>query len=239
MRGLSLNAPSLVFLRISVAFGHFCRLSHLCRARLFRSGQEWGPPHTVARFGLIGPYLRLAKRWDGGRGVNPGLIWPCLALFTPSGEAGNEARVASFGPPLTRTRWASVASWWLWLASLRVARSDETFKTLSFSLIWSHFLSSEPSSSPSPRGDFCITVLGGRSSSHPPARYACGGHPHTPGSGASLLSLPHSRGYASRLYELRKGLLKGEGICAFAGTRGADHTVSHSLPDSGVRGVNL
>ena len=46
-------------------------------------------------------------RGNDGRGVNPGPIWPCLALFTPGGEAGNEATVASFGPPFTRGRWAS------------------------------------------------------------------------------------------------------------------------------------
>ena len=42
-----------------------------------------------------------------GEGVNPGPIWPCLALFTPSGEAGNGAIVASFGPPFTRKHGAS------------------------------------------------------------------------------------------------------------------------------------
>ena len=45
-----------------------------------------------------------------------------------------------------------------------------------------------------PFGDLCVTALGGRSSSHPPARYACGGHPHAPGSGASPLCTPPFEG---------------------------------------------
>ena len=56
---------------------------------------------------------------DRRRGVNPGPIWPCLALFTPTVEVGMR-------PP------------WPWLASSGVARSDETFKTVSFGLIPSH-----------------------------------------------------------------------------------------------------
>ena len=40
-----------------------------------------------------------------GGGVNPEpYLAPCLASFTPNGEAGNEATVASFGTPLTRMR---------------------------------------------------------------------------------------------------------------------------------------
>ena len=35
----------------------------------------------------------------GGGGVSTGPIWPCLALFTPSREAENEAGVASFATP--------------------------------------------------------------------------------------------------------------------------------------------
>ena len=54
---------------------------------------------------------------DGGGGVSTGPIWPWLALFTPSREAENEAGVASFGSPLSRTRWASRPWWWPWLAS--------------------------------------------------------------------------------------------------------------------------
>ena len=42
-------------------------------------------------------------RGSDEEGVNPGPIWPCLALFTPSGEAGNEATMASFGATLTLT----------------------------------------------------------------------------------------------------------------------------------------
>ena len=73
----------------------------------------------------------LSLRWNDGGGSTPGPIWPCLASFTPSGEAGNGATVASFGTPLTRTRWAS----WPWLASLRVARSGETFNSVAFGCI--------------------------------------------------------------------------------------------------------
>ena len=36
----------------------------------------------------------------GDRGVD---LWPCLASFTPSGEAENEATAASFGATLTLT----------------------------------------------------------------------------------------------------------------------------------------
>ena len=72
------------------------------------------------------------------RGGGPGPIWPCLASFTPIAEAGNEATVASFGPPLTRMRWACRP--WLWpcLASLRVARSGETFNSVPFGSISFH-----------------------------------------------------------------------------------------------------
>ena len=44
---------------------------------------------------------RFLPAWERGGGVNPSLIWPCLALFTPNGEAGNEATVASFVATLT------------------------------------------------------------------------------------------------------------------------------------------
>ena len=43
-------------------FCSFLSLSHLWRARFLRSDQEWPPPY-------------------------PSLIWPCLALFTPTAEA--------------------------------------------------------------------------------------------------------------------------------------------------------
>ena len=69
------------------------------------------------------------------RGVSTGPIWPCLALFTPSHEAENEATVASFGTPFTRRRWASRP--WLWpcLASTGVARSAGTFNLVAFGCI--------------------------------------------------------------------------------------------------------
>ena len=60
-------------------------------------------------------------------GLNLGPIWPWLASFTPSGEAENEAGVASFGASLTRTRWASRP----WLVSSGVRRSGKL-------LIWLH-----------------------------------------------------------------------------------------------------
>ena len=78
---------------------------------------------------------------DGGRGVNP---WPYLALFTPSGEAENEATVASFGTPLTRTQWASGPWLWPWLASSGVAGSGETFNSVAFGCISLHSLSPNP-----------------------------------------------------------------------------------------------
>ena len=48
--------------RVLLVFGHFCHLSHLCRARLFRSAQEWGPPHTW-------PDLARLARFTSGRGA--------------------------------------------------------------------------------------------------------------------------------------------------------------------------
>ena len=128
--------------------------------------------------------------------MNPGPIWPCLALFTPTVEAGNGATLASLGTPFTRTHWASMRPRWPSLASSGVARSGETFNSVAFGCI--SLLSCRlrgagvsPSSSPSPlTGDLCVAAPDGRSSSHPPARYACGGHPHAPGSGASPLCTP-------------------------------------------------
>ena len=85
--------------------------------------------------------------------MSTGPIWPCLALFTPSCEAENEATAVSFGTPPTRTRWASRPWWWPWLAlvtdpgvGLGVARSGETFNSLPFASISTHFPSFEPSS---------------------------------------------------------------------------------------------
>ena len=85
-----------------------------------------------------GPELSRERRG----GVNPGPIWPCLASFTPSGEAENGATVASFGTALTRTRWASWPWLWPWLALSRVARSGEIFSLVAFGCIWLLFLSS-------------------------------------------------------------------------------------------------
>ena len=80
-------------------------------------------------------------------GVSTGPIWPDLALFTPNGEGENEAGVVSFGSPLTRTRCASMRPRWSRLASPGVGGSDETFNSVSFSLIQSH---SFPNPHPSP-----------------------------------------------------------------------------------------
>ena len=64
--------------------------------------------------------------------------WTHLASFTPGREAENEAGAASFGPPSTRTHWATVRPRWPRLASSGVARSDKTFNSVSFSRISSH-----------------------------------------------------------------------------------------------------
>ena len=85
---------------------------------------------------------RSLSQGSDGWGLIPGPIWPCLASFTPTVEAGNGATVASFGPPLTRRH---RASWlWLrpWLASSGVARRGETFKSVAFGCISLHSLSS-------------------------------------------------------------------------------------------------
>ena len=138
---------------------------------------------------------------DGGLG-GVSILWLHLALlapFTPSGEAGNVATVASFGTTLTPTHCASVALDVATVASLGVARSGETFNSVAFGCIWLHSLivdvgqGGTPIPAFSPR-DLCVTAPGGRSSSHPPARYACGGHPHTPGSGAPPLCTPPFEG---------------------------------------------
>ena len=72
---------------------------------------------------------------NDGRGLNPGPIWPCLASFTPTVEAGNGATVASFGTPLTPTHWASMRPRWSRLAPSGVARSGETFNSVAFGCI--------------------------------------------------------------------------------------------------------
>ena len=91
---------------------------------------------------LKGAGMRGSRLRGNDGGVNPGPIWPWLAPFTPSGEAGNGATVASFGTPLTRTRWASRPWLWPWLASLRVVRSGKTFNSVPFCSISFHSLSS-------------------------------------------------------------------------------------------------
>ena len=139
---------------------------------------------------------------DGGLGGEISILWLNLALlapFTPSGEAGNEATVASFGTTLTPTHCASVALDVATVASLGVARSGETFNSVAFGCISLHSLIVDVGQGGTPipafsLQDLCVTAPGGRSSSHPPARYACGGHPHTPGSGASPLCTPPFEG---------------------------------------------
>ena len=76
------------------------------------------------------------------QGVSPGPIWPCLASFTPTVEARNEATLASFGTPLTPTHRASMRPRWPRLASSGVRRSGVTFNSVAFSCIWLHSLSS-------------------------------------------------------------------------------------------------
>ena len=51
-RGPHPNRGPLVFLFV---FGHFGPLSHLCRARLFRSAQEWSPPLPWPGLARSGP----------------------------------------------------------------------------------------------------------------------------------------------------------------------------------------
>ena len=95
-----------------------------------------------------GTGMRGSRLHGNDGGVNPGLIWPCLALFTPTVEAENEAGVASFGPPVTRRHWAS----WPWLASSGVAVSGETFNSVAFGCISSHS-SPNPHPGPLPEGE--------------------------------------------------------------------------------------
>ena len=90
------------------------------------------------------------SRLRGGR-RRGGEHWPDLALFTPSREVENEAGVASFGTPSTRTRWAGWPWLWPWLASSGVARSGETFNSVAFGCISSHFPNPHPN--PLPEGE--------------------------------------------------------------------------------------
>ena len=81
-----------------------------------------------------------ARRSGGELILGP--IWPWLVRFTPNREAENEAEVASFGPPLTRTHWVRVASrgliWGSVVALSGVARSGKTFNSRPFPLISYH-----------------------------------------------------------------------------------------------------
>ena len=119
-----------------------------------RSGELLIQSHFLS-FPLIS--YRLRGRWGmrpnlhprllpGGegtcRGVSPGPIWPCLASFTPTVEARNEATLASFGTPLTPTHRASMRPRWPRLASSGVRRSGVTFNSVAFSCIWLHSLTS-------------------------------------------------------------------------------------------------
>ena len=144
-----------------LGFGHFCHLSHLCRARLLRSTAGVGTPLYLGPIwpdSLVGACAPSrgcevpAFAGTTGGGVNPGPIWPCLAPFTPSRAMEMRPVWPRFGLPLTRTRWASWPWLWPWLASSGVPRSGEIFISVSYSLIESHSLSPEPPSSPSPMG---------------------------------------------------------------------------------------
>ena len=106
---------------------------------------QGAPSSSAFSQGEKGP-ARLAGNLASGGISNWGLVWLNLASFTPSGEAGNEATVASFGTLLTRRHCASVASWRPRLVSSGVAGSGETFNSLPFASISTHFPSSEPSS---------------------------------------------------------------------------------------------
>ena len=63
----------------------------------------------------------------------------------------------------------------------------------------------------SPQGDLCVTAPGGRGSSHPPGMLV-GDTPTPPAVGHRPSALPHSRSYASRPYELCKGLPAWESL---------------------------
>ena len=96
------------------------------------------------------PRLRRERRTlsqgSDGWGLIPGPIWPCLASFTPTVEAGNGATVASFGPQLTRTRrpaWPCFDCGGL----ITSGQERQTFNSLPFASISTHCLSSEPSPS--------------------------------------------------------------------------------------------
>ena len=81
---------------------------------------------------------------DGGRFRGEiSILWLNLALlapFTPSGEAENEATVASFGTPLTPTHCAIVALDVATVASLGVANLN----SVAFGCIQLHSLSPNP-----------------------------------------------------------------------------------------------
>ena len=91
------------------------------------------------------PRLRRERRTlsqgSDGWGLIPGPIWPCLASFTPTVEAGNGATVASFGPQLTRTRrpaWPCFDCGGL----ITSGQERQTFNSLPFPSISTHCLSS-------------------------------------------------------------------------------------------------
>ena len=129
-----------------------------------RSGDPPIPWPGLARFTRKDmrskPGMRGSRLRGNDRGVNPGPIWLCLASFTPSRAMEMRPVWPRFGSPLTRTRWASRPWLWPWLASSGVPRSGETFISVSYSLIESHSLSPEPSSSPSPMGRRDLSFAG-------------------------------------------------------------------------------
>ena len=117
---------------------------HFLSCHSSRRCGRWGSTLILAWIpafaGMTGTEMRGSRLRRGATegGLIPGPIWPWLASFTPTVEAGNGATLASFGTPVTRRHWASVASLWLCLASSGVARSGETFNSVAFGCISLH-----------------------------------------------------------------------------------------------------
>ena len=100
------SSPSPIGRRDSILRGNDGWGYPYCESLPVRFRSEGGQPLTHFDSFLV------VVAGDGGQGVNPGPIWPCLALFTPSGEAENEATAALVGTPLTPTQCASMRPRW-------------------------------------------------------------------------------------------------------------------------------
>ena len=100
---MTVDAPSTLPLRLADLSGSYNIQMTGASSGVARSGKLLIQSHLVA-FRLIPYRLRGAGmrgsrlRGNDGGGVNLGLIWPCLASFTPSGEVGNEANCGHVWP---------------------------------------------------------------------------------------------------------------------------------------------